>query len=134
MNEQGIKVGDIFCLERSGSSGHHADFFQVVGLRGKKQIAIREINKKEVEYGMAVPIKDDFKKDSWYVKDNLAATKVVKIREEERDYEDSSIYISFSKYYSKSYYDPSKVSVHNIYEEAYLYRGNPKRDLLEWLD
>ena len=63
MNIYGVKIGDIFCMEKSGFSGHHANFFQVLSLKGKKQITIKEINHKEVSYGMVVPIKDDFKEE-----------------------------------------------------------------------
>lgn len=133
MNQYGVNVGDIFCMERSGFSGHHAHFFQVLSLRGNKQIVIRELNSKEVSYGMIIPIKDSFKDDSSYIKDNKESVKYVYKRDEERVYQDSPIYITFSKFYNKGYYSFSKDREHSIYEEAYLWKGNPKRDLLEYL-
>lgn len=129
-----VKVGDFFCLERSGFSGNHSHFFQVIGLKGTKQVVIKEVNKKEVDYGLVKPIKDDFLSDSRYVKDNIGDSKIVRIRDEERNYEDSPIYITFSKYYSRSGYDYNDVFIHSIYDEAYLWKGKAKKDLLEYLD
>ena len=133
MNIYGVKIGDIFCLESSGSSGHHSKFFQVISIKGKKQIVIREIDKKEVSHGMVMPIKDEFLNDSIYVKENIGDIKNTKIRDEKRYSEDSKIYIAFNYLYFKNKYD-GKITKHVYYDDAYLWKGSPKKDLLEWLD
>lgn len=136
INIYGVKEGDIFCMERSGFSGHHAHFFQVVTLKGKKKIVIKEIDKKEVSRGIVIPIKDSFLNDSSYIKDYIGDTKITKKRDkdDERVYEDSPIYITLSKFYNRSYYNQDNVMINSIYEEAYLWKGKPKKNLLEWLN
>ncbi len=133
MNIYGVKEGDIFCLERSGTSGCHAEFFQVTSLRGTKQVVIKEVKKEEVERGLVKPSKDNFKEYSFYLKNNIGIKNVRK-RDEKREYEDSDIYITFNRYYYKNYYDEELIYEMSWYDEAYLWKGEAKKDLLEWLD
>ncbi len=82
-NYLGIKIGDIFHYSW-GYEQTNANYFQVVGLRGRKQIIIREISYEIAEttgldsYKVR-PCKDIFLKDSQFIKDNITgATKQVK--------------------------------------------------------
>lgn len=82
-NYLGVKVGDIFSFSW-GYEQSNINYFQVVGLKGTKQVIIREIAYKITEttgyesYKVA-PCKDVFLENSQFIKDNeIGAVKQVK--------------------------------------------------------
>lgn len=82
-NYLGVKIGDIFCYSW-GYEQSNIDYFQVVGLKGTKQVIIKEIAYEVTEttgldsYKVRA-CKDKFLKDSQFIKDNtVGATKQVK--------------------------------------------------------
>lgn len=82
-NYLNVKVGDIFHYSW-GYEQTNANYFQVVALKGTKQVIIREISYEITETtGLdsykVKPCKDRFLKDSQFIKDNeTGATKQVK--------------------------------------------------------
>lgn len=84
-NKYGVKVGDIFFLNiPCGLTGHIIQFFQVVNLRGKNQVVIREIEFKKVSENeqkedLVIAQKNKFKEKSDCIKDNkVGAIKLVR--------------------------------------------------------
>lgn len=82
-NYLGVKIGDIFVFSW-GYEQTNINYFQVVGLKGTKQVIIREIAYKTTEttgyesYKVA-PCKDRFLSSSQFIKDNeIGAVKQVK--------------------------------------------------------
>lgn len=82
-NYLGVKIGDIFSFSW-GYEQTNANYFQVVGLKGTRQVIIREIAYKITEttgfesYKVA-PFKDGFLSSSQFIKDNeIGAVKQVK--------------------------------------------------------
>lgn len=82
-NYLGVKIGDIFSFSW-GYEQTNINYFQVVGLKGTKQVIIREIAYKITEttgyesYKVA-PCKDVFLENSQFIKDNeIGAVKQVK--------------------------------------------------------
>lgn len=82
-NYLGVKIGDIFSFSW-GYEQSNINYFQVVGLKGTKQVIIREIAYKTTEttgfesYKVA-PCKDVFLENSQFIKDNeIGAVKQVK--------------------------------------------------------
>lgn len=82
-NYLGVKIGDIFSFSW-GYEQSNINYFQVVGLKGTKQVIIREIAYKITEttgyesYKVA-PCKDVFLENSQFIKDNeIGAVKQVK--------------------------------------------------------
>lgn len=82
-NYLGVKIGDIFSFSW-GYEQTNINYFQVVGLKGTKQVIIREIAYKITEttgyesYKVA-PCKDGFLSSSQFIKDNeIGAVKQVK--------------------------------------------------------
>ena len=78
-----VKIGDIFCFSW-GYEQSNIDYFQVVALKGTKQVIIRQISYEIAEttgyesYKVR-PVKDSFLKDSHFIKDNeIGAVKQVK--------------------------------------------------------
>lgn len=82
-NYLGVKVGDIFVFSW-GYEQTNVNYFQVVGLKGSKQVVIREIAYKVTEtVGLdsykVTACKDTFLKDSQFIADNeKGAVKQVK--------------------------------------------------------
>ena len=77
-NYLGIKIGDIFFYSW-GYEQTNANYFQVVALRGTKQVIIREITYEIVETTgfdsyRVKPCKDVFLKDSQFIRDNTIGT------------------------------------------------------------
>lgn len=97
-NIYGVKVGDFFYMERHC----FIRFFQVVALKGTKQVLIKEVERKVVEktnenVDLVVPDKDNFSdKESYIENNNLGATKIVKKWKNSNDEE--KIYISFNDF------------------------------------
>ena len=82
-NYLGVKIGDIFSYSW-GYEQTNVNYFQVVALKGTKQVIIREISYETAEttgldsYKVR-PCKDVFLKDSQFIKDNeIGAVKQVK--------------------------------------------------------
>ena len=82
-NYLGVKIGDIFSFSW-GYEQTNINYFQVVGLKGTKQVIIKEIAYEVTEttgfesYKVRA-CKDKFLKDSQFIKDNtVGATKQVK--------------------------------------------------------
>ena len=82
-NYLGVKIGDIFSYSW-GYEQTNVNYFQVVALKGTKQVIIREISYETTETtGLdsykVKPCKDVFLKDSQFIKDNeIGAVKQVK--------------------------------------------------------
>jgi len=82
-NYLGVKVGDIFVFSW-GYEQSNVDYFQVVGLKGTKQVIIREIAYKITETTgfesyKVKPVKDGFLERSTFIEDNTTgAVKQVK--------------------------------------------------------
>ncbi len=96
-NYLGIKVGDIFHYSW-GYEQTNANYFQVVSLKGTKQVIIREISYEITEttgldsYKVR-PIKDSFLKESQFIADNgIGAIKQVK------GLENGTIYINIESF------------------------------------
>lgn len=82
-NYLGINIGDIFCYSW-GYEQSNINYFEVVGLKGTKQIIIREISYEITEttgfesYKVR-PVKNKFLQNSQFIKDNnIGAIKQVK--------------------------------------------------------
>lgn len=82
-NYLGVKIGDIFHYSW-GYEQTNANYFQVVALKGKKQVIIKEIAYQVTEttgfesYNVR-PVKDSFLQNSQFIKDNnIGAVKQVK--------------------------------------------------------
>lgn len=78
-----VKIGDIFCYSW-GYEQSNIDYFQVVSLKGTKQVIIKEIAYEVTEttgfesYKVR-PVKDSFLQNSQFIKDNnIGAVKQVK--------------------------------------------------------
>ena len=82
-NYLGVKVGDIFIFSW-GYEQTNVNYFQVVSLKGSKQVIIKEISYEITkitgyESYKVKPIKDGFLENSHFIKDNTTgATKQVK--------------------------------------------------------
>lgn len=82
-NYLGVKIGDIFCFSW-GYEQSNINYFQVVGLKGTKQVIIREIAYKITETTgyesyRVTACKDGFLTSSQFIKDNeVGAVKQVK--------------------------------------------------------
>lgn len=90
-NYLNIKIGDIFSFTW-GYEQTNRNYFQVVGLKGSKQIIIREINYKITEttgyesYNV-LPELNSFKNNSQFIDDNeKGATKTVKVTPDGKPY------------------------------------------------
>lgn len=95
--DYGIKLGDIFYENTDGILG----FFQVVGLKAKKQVVLKEIeseidDKSSTDGGQTYdvhPIKDKFRLDSRYTPNDETITKTV-FRKGEDSYYNGTLYVS----------------------------------------
>lgn len=76
-----IQVGDIFV-----HSNRCASFFQVVKLYSNDRVKVREINS-FVNGKYAMPLKDNFKENSHFIKDDGAIKKITR-------FEDNTYYIN----------------------------------------
>ena len=78
-----VKIGDIFCFSW-GYEQTNVDYFQVVALKGTKQVIIREIayeiaETTGLESYKVRPVKDSFIQNSQFIQDNeIGAVKQVK--------------------------------------------------------
>ena len=102
--DYGIKVGDIFV-----SNTEIKIFFQVVSLKAKKQVILKEI-KSEVDYNSSIdggqtynvkPLKDNFEKNSNYTPEDKTLIKTVFKRD--YGYNKDKLYVSI-KSPNSSYY------------------------------
>ena len=116
-NQYGIKVNDIFCLdEPCGLNGHFISFFQVVNLRGKSQVVIREIEfekigENEQKEDLVIAQKNKFKEKSSNIKDNkVGAVKLVK------KFDNGSVFIDIEPklWYGNAYLWDGKPKIHYI--------------------
>ena len=122
-NIYGVKVGDIFYTEKH----YFISFYQVVALKGTKQIIIKAIDRKVI--GKAEPCgqivikdKNNFIECS-YIKDNsIGATKIVQKKKNDNK---EKIYITFNYFYNISF--GGKLRETSFYETAELWDGTPKK-------
>lgn len=113
-NELGIKVGDIFEMSW-GYEQTNVDFFQVVALKGKTQVIIKEVvlKEKEEEYmphGMARDASFDITqavpvKHSIFVKDNEKGMIKKVLGTKERPYLNMASYANAYKYKGEKLYE-----------------------------
>ena len=122
-NQYGIKIGDIFCMSKLYTT-ENVHFFQVVELKGKTKIVIKELELEEVgrngKIYTVMPSKNNFKKESHFVQDNsVGGTKLVQCY-------NGNIYISVSM----RYYQREDGSCDKLYidKNAYLWDGEPRED------
>lgn len=109
-NKYGIKVDDVFCMNSlCGRSGIYKRFFQVIDLRGKTQVVVKEIEfekigENEQKEDLVIPCRDKFLKECSYKEDNnIGATKIVQKRIDSDN--EKIIYLSFNWYFNRSRYD-----------------------------
>lgn len=113
-NELGIKVGDIFKMSW-GYEQTNVDFFQVVALKGKTQVIIKEVvlREKETEdmrHGMARDVKFDINhavpvQRSTFVKDNEKGMIKKVLGTKERPYLNMTSYANAYKYNGEKLYE-----------------------------
>ena len=137
-NQYDVKIGDVFCMSKPcGRNGITQRFFQVVNLKGKKQIIIKEIElekvgKNEKKEDLVSPCKDKFLKNSLYIENNnIGATKVVQ-KEFNSDIKEI-IYISFNYYFRESIHH-NHICKTNCYEIAELWDNTPKIYYIDYID
>lgn len=132
-NQYGIKIDDIFCMECHWAS-KFVNFFQVVDLKGKSKVILKEIEFEEIgnhgETSIVMPCKNQFKKKekSRYVEDNsIGETKIVKFDEDKK-----IAFVRIITYYSRNSSDNSYYK-QDYFETAYLWDGKPKEYYLNYL-
>lgn len=131
-NQYGVKVGDVFYLD----TRHFIRYFQVVALRGKSQVTIREIEFEKVgenEYkeDMVIPHLNHFKNESSYIENNdIGMSKTIQKKVNSNNEE--NLYISFNYYFNRSGirkpYD--KLA---CYEWADLWDDKPKVHYIDYI-
>jgi len=113
-NYLGVKIGDIFCYSW-GYEQTNINYFQVVALKGTKQVIIREISYKTTqvtgyESYKVTACKDGFLKDSQFITDNeKGAVKQVK------RLENGTIYINIESFGWCSLWDGTNDTMTSYY-------------------
>lgn len=113
-NELGVKVGDIFYMSW-GYEQTNVDFFQVVALKGKTQVVIKEVvlredNEEYMSHGMARDVSFDMKHavpvaNSSFVKDNEKGMIKKVCGTKENPYLNMTSYANAHKYNGKKLYE-----------------------------
>lgn len=113
-NELGVKVGDIFEMSW-GYEQTNIDFFQVVALKGKtqviiKEVVLREANEEYMPHGMARDVSFDVKHatpvtKSYFVKDNEKGMVKKVCGTKERPYLNMASYANAYKYNGEKLYE-----------------------------
>ena len=117
----GVKVGNFFYTEER----HFITFYQVVALKGTKQVVIKEVERKvvgktEANEDLVIPDKDNFIKESSYIEFNdIGATKNIKQQKE-------NIIITFNYFINRKTINRKSRKV-DSYEVGYLWDGTPKK-------
>lgn len=120
-NQYDVKVGDIFYLEKN----QFTKWFQVVALKGKSQVTIKEIEFEKVgedEYkkDLVIPHLNDFTTECFYIENNnIGATKTIKKSD------DGYLYITFNVFFNRNP-DGTLFQKMAYYQIAYLWDRQPK--------
>lgn len=119
-NIYGVKVGDFFYMERNS----FICFFQVVALKGTKQVVIKGVERKVVgktdaNEDLVIPDKDNFIDSIYIENNNLGATKNIKQHNE-------NIIITFNYFINRKTINGKSRKV-DSYEVGYLWDGTPKK-------
>ncbi len=131
-NQYGVKVGDVFCLD----SNHNIHFFQVVSLRGKSQVTIREIEFEKVgenEYkeDLVIPYLNHFKNESYYIENNnIGMSKI--IQKDVNSNNEEYLYISFNYFFNRNPYDDTYQKM-AYYKMANLWDDKPKLHYIDYI-
>lgn len=126
-NQYGVKIGDIFYLDKN----QFIKFFQVVALKGKSQVTIKEVELEKVgedEYkkDLVIPHLNHFKTECLYIEDNnIGASKTIK------KHDDGRLYISFNDFFNRNP-DGTLFQKLAYYQIADLWDGQPKVHYLNY--
>lgn len=130
-NQYGVKVGDVFYLDIR----HVIHYFQVVALRGKSQVTIREIEFEKVEENeykedMVIPYLNHFKNESTYIEDNnIGMSKTI---QKHVNSNEEYLYISFNYFLNRSSFKKPYQKM-AYYEMANLWDGKPKVHYIDYI-